>query len=82
MRQTFCIVAGAALSMTIAGCGDSQPESGPVPYKATSSPAIDVLRENMSKNAKGSVYTKKTVEAETKPADPKAAAGKEAEKKP
>ncbi len=79
MRQAFCAVAGVALTITLAGCSESTPETGTVPFKAPTSPAIDALRENMSKNAKGSVYTKKTVEA-----DPKAAAatGKEPEKKP
>ena len=56
MRQTFCVVAGVVLTITLAGCGDTPPEAGPVPFKATNSPAIDALKENMSKNAKGGAY--------------------------
>ena len=77
MRQTFCIVAGVVMTITLAGCGDTPPESGPVPFKGTQSPAIDALKENMSKNAKGGAYTKKPVEIDTK-----AATAKEPEKKP
>lgn len=80
MRLTIGMIAGVVLTMTLSGCGDSQPESGPVPFKATTSPAIDALRENMSKATKDSTYTKRqTTEAETKTAAP---AAKEAEKKP
>jgi hypothetical protein len=78
MRLTFCLVAGAVLTMTLTGCGDSPPETGPVPFKATTSPAIDSLKENMSNNLKGGVYTKKAAD----PGETKAATGKEAEKKP
>jgi hypothetical protein len=76
MRQTFFVIAGVVLTVTLAGCGDSQPEAGPVPFKATTSPAIDALRENMSKSAKESTYSKKQ-EPDTKSATGK----KEAEKK-
>jgi hypothetical protein len=89
MRQTFCVVAGVVFLITLTGCGETTPEAGPVPFKATTSPAIDALRENMSKNAKNGVYTKKQTEAEpkaadAKPADVKAATDKEkdAAKKP
>lgn len=82
MRQTFSVVAGVLLTITLPACSDTPPETGTVPFKASTSPAIDMLRENMSKNAKGSVYTKKTVEADPKATDPKAASGKEAAKKP
>ncbi len=82
MRQTFSIVAGVVLTITLAGCGDTPPESGPVPFKGTQSPAIDALKENMSKNAKASVYTKRPMETDTKAADAKAAPAKEPEKKP
>ncbi len=78
MRRTISAIAGVILSMTVAGCGDSSPESGPVPFKATTSPAIDALRENMSKAAKDGTYTKKQAPApDIKPAPEK----KEAEKK-
>jgi hypothetical protein len=82
MRQHFRVIAGAVLTVTLAGCGDSQPDSGPVPFKATTSPAIDALRENMSKVAKDSTYTKKQMtEAESKATAATKEAPKEAPKK-
>ncbi len=75
MRQVCCMVWGAMMAFVFAGCGDSPPESGAVPFKATNSPEIEALTKRMTENAKGKVYTKKTVEAtEPKPADTKPAA--------
>ncbi len=92
MHRMSCVIAGAVLAVTLAGCGDSPPESGPVEFKAAPpSPAIDALREQMSKNVQSATYTKKPVDTdakakaatETKPADTKAAPEKkEPEKKP
>jgi hypothetical protein len=62
-------IAGALLASTLAGCGDSEPEKGPVQYKGTNSPQIDQLTDVMSKNQKTKVFTAKQPEA--KPADKK-----------
>ena len=33
MRQVRCVVGGVVVAFTLAGCGDSAPESGPVPSR-------------------------------------------------
>jgi type IV pilus biogenesis protein CpaD/CtpE len=83
MYRTSCLIAGVALAASLAGCSESPPETGTVPFTATTNPAIDALRENMAKTAKSGAYTKKTTEADLKKAEAKAASEKkEAEKKP
>ena len=74
--------------LALAGCGESAPESGVVPYKGTQSPAIEGLGKQMAEQAKKGVPPNKKEEApkaatETKPADakPAADAAKEPEKK-
>jgi predicted small lipoprotein YifL len=82
MRQIFRSIPGVVLTLSLAGCGESQPESGPVPFKATTSPAIDGLKENMANAAKGSTYTKKPTDVTKTDAKAAPAPAKEAEKKP
>ena len=55
MRQVRWVVGGVVLAFTIAGCGESPPESGPVEFKATNSPEIEAFAKRMSENAKGKV---------------------------
>jgi hypothetical protein len=60
MRQVRWVVGGVVvMAFTLAGCGESPPESGPVEYKATNSPEIEALTKRMSENAKGMPNTKK-----------------------
>ena len=83
MRRICNLIAGVVMAFTLAGCGESPPETGTtVPFKGTQSPAIDALRENMSKNAAGGKSTTKASDAAAKPAtDTKATDTKDADKK-
>ena len=58
MRRVCSLIAGVVTAFTLAGCGETPPETGTVQFKGTQSPAIDALRENMSKNAVGGKSTK------------------------
>jgi hypothetical protein len=78
MRRLFRVIGGFVMACSLAGCGESAPEGGQVDFKATSSPAIDALRKQMSENIKSQNHLKPTTEpkpsAETKkPTDTKAA---------
>jgi hypothetical protein len=53
MRCGRVTIAGFALALSVAGCSDSTPESGSVPFKAETSDAILKLRENMAAQVKG-----------------------------
>jgi hypothetical protein len=82
MRRVCSMIAGAVTAFTLAGCGESPPESGSVPFKGSQSPAIDALRESMAKNAAGGNKSAKAKPAaDTKAADIKATDTKETEKK-
>jgi hypothetical protein len=86
MRGSCWMIGAVALACTLAGCGESAPEGGPVDFKATSSPAIEALRKQMSENMKNQAHLKSTPEtkpaAESKPTDSKSApSSKAAEKK-
>jgi hypothetical protein len=86
MRQVRWVVGGVVLAFTLVGCGDSPPETGPVPFKATSSPEIEALTKRMSENAaKGKGFMKRPEAAskpgDAKPADTKSATDVKAEKK-
>jgi hypothetical protein len=73
MRQVCSLIAGVAITFALSGCSESPPESGPVGFKATQSPAIDALRKQMSENVAGGKTAKKA-DATGKPAtDTKAA---------
>jgi len=82
MRRVCSLIAGVVTSVTLAGCGDSPPETGTIQFKGTQSPAIDALRDSMSKNAVGGKSTKAS-DATAKPGtDAKAATDtKDADKK-
>ena len=83
MRRVSSLIAGAVMAFTLAGCSESPPESGPVPFKGTQSPAIEAFRDNMSKNAAGGGKSAKAPDSKAKPAsDTKAATdAKDTEKK-
>jgi hypothetical protein len=80
MRQVRWVVGGVVLAFALAGCADSPPESGPVQYKATTSPEIEALTKRMSENAKGKAYSKKP-EAASKSSDAKSGKDTKAETK-
>jgi hypothetical protein len=78
MSQVRWVVGGVVLAFTLAGCGESPPEAGPIPFKASNSPEIEALTKRMSENAKGKVGMKRPVEAASKPGtDSKAESKKE-----
>ena len=64
MSQVRWVVGGAVLAFTLTGCGESPPEAGPVPFKATNSPEIEAFTKRMSENAKGKVGMKRPFEDE------------------
>jgi hypothetical protein len=80
MRQIRWVIGGVVLAFTLAGCGESPPESGPVEYRATNSPEIEAFAKRMSENAKGKGAMKKP-EAPSKPGETKPASGAKAETK-
>ena len=53
MRRVCSSIAGVVMAFTLAGCGESPPESGTVPFKATESPAIKGLEKQMAEQAEG-----------------------------
>ncbi len=78
MSQVRWVVGGAVLAFILTGCGESPPEAGPVPFKATNSPEIEAFTKRMSENAKGKVGMKRPFEAPSKPGmDAKAESKKE-----
>jgi hypothetical protein len=81
MRQVRWVVGGVVLAITIVGCAESPPESGPVPFKATNSPEIEALTKRMSENAKGGKGFTRKPEAASKPGDTKPATDAKAETK-
>jgi hypothetical protein len=81
MSEIRSVVGGIVLAFTIAGCGDSPPEAGPVEYKASNSPEIEAFTKRMSENAKGKAGMKRPVEAPSKPGDTKPGTDAKAETK-
>jgi hypothetical protein len=81
MRRVTNLIAGVVTTLTLAGCSETPPETGTVQFKGTQSPAIDAMRENMSKIAAGK--SAKASDASAKPGtDTKAATNtKDAAKK-
>ena len=67
MRRACSLIAGFVMAFTLAGCSESPPESGPVPFKPTQSPAIEGLGNQMKETAKGGSMPKNT-DAAAKPA--------------
>jgi hypothetical protein len=67
MRQVRWVAGGVVLAFTLAGCGESAPESGTMEFKATNSPEIEAFAKRLSENAKSKGAMKKP-EAATKPA--------------
>jgi hypothetical protein len=81
MRGVCSLIAGVVTAFTLAGCGETPPETGTIQFKPTQNPAIDGLRESMSKNAAGGNQGAKKADATGKPVtDSKAADTKAAEK--
>jgi hypothetical protein len=72
MRRSCLGIAGVVLALTFTGCGESEPEGGPIQYKGTNSAEIDKQLDVMAKNQKNKVFT--TKQAEPKPAENKPAA--------
>jgi hypothetical protein len=77
MYRACRLMGGLVLAVTLAGCGESPPESGTVPFKATSSPAIDGLSKQYSDQVKKGMPANKSEEA-SKPTSESKAAGAEA----
>jgi tripartite-type tricarboxylate transporter receptor subunit TctC len=73
-------MAGALLAFTLTGCSETVDE-GPVPFKGTTDPSIDALRDNMSKAMKTQDYKKLPPAETTKPGDAKPADTKPADTK-
>jgi hypothetical protein len=79
MWRVLSRIGGLVTVLALAGCGETAPESGPVPYKGTVSPAIEGLSKQMAEQAKKGVPPNKKEEtpkagSEAKPADAKPAA--------
>ena len=88
MRRVCNLIAGVVTAVTLAGCSETPPETGTVQFKGTQSPAIDALRDSMSKNAAGGKSNGKSADATAKPgtdtkaADTKAVPATKADEKP
>jgi hypothetical protein len=82
------LIAGVVTAVTLAGCSETPPETGTVQFKGTQSPAIDAMRDSMSKIAAGGKSNGKSADATAKPgtdtkaADTKAAPAPKADEKP
>jgi hypothetical protein len=74
MCRACSLIAGFVMAFTLAGCSESAPESGTVPYKPTQSPAIDGFSKQMADTAKGGGAAKKTEPADKPATDNKKAA--------
>ncbi len=82
MRRVCSLIAGIVTAFTLTGCSETPPETGTVPFKGTQNPAIDALRENMSKNVAGGMTAAKTGTPAKAATETKAATGAtDAEKK-
>jgi hypothetical protein len=81
MRQVRWVAGGVVLAFTLAGCGESPPESGPMEYKSSNSPEIEAFAKRLSENAKGGKGAMKKPEAASKPGETKPAADGKAESK-
>jgi len=81
MRQVRWVAGGVVLAFTLAGCGESAPESGPMEYKPSNSPEIEAFAKRLSENAKGGKGAMKKPEAASKPGETKPAADGKAESK-
>ena len=78
--RSFCMgIAGVILAFTLTGCGETVDE-GPVGFKGTTSPAIDALRDNMSKTVKAGDHKKAPPVENNKAAEAKPGDSKPAEK--
>jgi hypothetical protein len=80
MYRACSRIGGLVTVLALAGCGESAPETGTVPYKSTQSPAIEGLSKQMADQAKKGAPLNKKEEtpkaaSEAKPADAKPAAG-------
>jgi hypothetical protein len=70
MRQVRWVVGGVVMAFTLAGCGESPPETGTVEYTAKTSPEIEAFAKRMGENAKAKGQTKKP-DAASKPSEVK-----------
>jgi cell division septation protein DedD len=89
MRRFCQGIAGVVLVAAVAGCSDTGPQDGKVPFKGTSTEGLTSLKNQMSKNANALVQkeleankAKESKPAEAKPAEAKPAEAKPAEAKP
>jgi hypothetical protein len=79
MCRVCSLIGGLVMIATLAGCSESAPESGTVPYKPTTSPVIEGLNKQIAEQAKKGTPANKKEEAskssaESKPSDTKPAA--------
>jgi hypothetical protein len=80
MCRACSLIGGLVVVLALAGCGDSAPEGGTVPFKASPpSPAIEGFTKSIGEQAKKGVPPNKKEEAPkpeaaSKPADAKPAA--------
>ena len=79
MCRACSLIGGLVVALTLAGCSESAPEGGTVPFKTSvPNPAIDGLRKQMSEQAQKGLPANKKEEAvhpaaDSKPADAKPA---------
>lgn len=83
MCRACSLIGGLVVALTLAGCSESAPEGGTVPFKAsTPSPAIEGFTKQMSEQAKKGVPANKKEEASKPDADSKPADAKPADSTP
>jgi hypothetical protein len=80
MCRVCSLIGGLVVAVTLAGCGESAPEGGTVPFKASApNPTIDGLTKQMSEQAKKGIPANKKEEASQPAADSKPADAKPAD---
>ena len=83
MCRACILIGGLVMALTLAGCSESAPEGGTVPFKASApSPAIEGLTKQMSEQVKKGVPANKKEEASQPAADSKPADAKPADSTP
>jgi hypothetical protein len=64
MCRACSLIGGLVVALTLAGCSESPPEGGTVPFKASApNPAIEGLTKQMSEQAKKGIPANKKEEA-------------------
>ena len=83
MHRVCSLVGGVVMAFTLAGCGDSPPESGTVQFKATqNSPAIEAFAQADVRTSQGQGGMPRSQKRRAKPADTKAAETKKESSEP